>query len=247
VGETIEFLRQEASDKTHDYVDGILFSKDHGVVVVTGEMTDEEPPPSRVQTFSHAADPWFYMHVCDRTRSASGPVVEFIPPAEYLFRYDRGGFWVGASAFDYFKFPFNSLTRWFLDDFLHTKRLYEALLSGRESSRYVVQDLALPYSRAEAFVDYTAHKLGIWPLGLCPILQTPPPTFHAHVADAEGPQFLHVGLWGFGPRDQAAFVESNRDLERRLQGDFVDGFFHYPGVWRVDSNVCRKVARSWVQ
>ncbi|KAK4452255.1 FAD-binding domain-containing protein [Podospora aff. communis PSN243] len=219
VKETIESIQQEAADTTYDYVDGILFSKDHGVVV-TGEMTDEEPPPGGVQSFSHAADPWFYLHVRDRTRSATDPVVEFIPLAEYLFRYDRGGFWVGASAFEYFKFPFNWLTRWFLDDFLHTRMLYEALLSGRESSRYVVQDLALPYSRAEAFVDYTAEKFGIWPLWLCPILQTPPPTFHPRVSEAEGPQFLNVGLWGFGPRDQAAFVECNRNLERRLRDDF---------------------------
>ncbi|KAI4861051.1 hypothetical protein F4820DRAFT_452331 [Hypoxylon rubiginosum] len=42
------------TNQSHDYVDGIVFSKDHGVVV-TGEMTDENP--GRAQTFSHSTDP----------------------------------------------------------------------------------------------------------------------------------------------------------------------------------------------
>lgn len=38
--------------------------------------------------------------------------------------YDRGGFWVGDSAFKYTMVPNTKLTRWFLDDFLHTRMLY---------------------------------------------------------------------------------------------------------------------------
>ncbi|KAF4437470.1 FAD-binding domain-containing protein [Fusarium austroafricanum] len=224
VKQTVEMVQKEGCNPSNDYVDGIIFSKDHGVVI-TGEMTDESP--GRTQTFSHATDPWFYLHVQDKTSLLPSKVTEFIPLAEYLFRYDRGGFWVGRSAFDYFNFPFNSQTRWFLDDFVHTRMLYEALLASKESSRYVVQDLALPYSTAEAFIDYTADKFGIWPLWLCPILQTPPPTFHPHVTLASkqetggaAQQLLNIGLWGFGPRDHAAFVSLNRDLERRLREDF---------------------------
>ncbi|KKA24376.1 FAD-binding protein DIMINUTO [Rasamsonia emersonii CBS 393.64] len=222
VAETIESLRDEISDFSNDYVDGILYSKDHGVVV-TGEMTDDKPETAAVQTFSHPFDPWFYLHVKDKTLSRSSPAVtEYIPLAEYLFRYDRGGFWVGASAFEYFKFPFNRYTRWFLDDFLHTRMLYKALHASGESSRYVVQDLALPFSTAEAFIDYTAEKFGIWPLWLCPLRQSPQPTLHPHTgeveADGQTPKpMLNIGVWGFGPADPDAFVAANRDLERRLR------------------------------
>ncbi|KIH86343.1 delta24-sterol reductase [Sporothrix brasiliensis 5110] len=199
VAETIQLIREKTDMATaqsknkketnaSDYVDGILFSKDHGVVV-TGEMTDDEPPPGQhIQTFSHPRDPWFYLHVQDRTSSSSSspsspsspPVVEYIPLAEYLFRYDRGGFWVGRSAFSYFPFPFNKWTRWFLDDFLHTRMLYKALHASGQSATYIVQDLALPYRTAEAFVDYTAETFGIWPLWLCPLQAPEQPTFHPH-------------------------------------------------------------------
>ncbi|XXH01813.1 hypothetical protein Hte_008174 [Hypoxylon texense] len=224
VKDTIELIQQESTDQSHDYIDGIVFSKDHGVVI-TGEMTDENP--GRTQTFSRSTDPWFYLHVQDKTRFLHGPVTEYIPLPEYLFRYDRGGFWVGRLAFDYFNFPFNKITRRFLDDFLHTRMLYEALHASGESSRYVIQDLALPYSTAEAFIDYTAQRFDIWPLWLCPIQETPPPTFNPYVETTPKQvdekvisQFLNIGLWGSGPRDRAAFVSLNRDLECRLRADF---------------------------
>lgn len=234
VSETIRLIREKTDLKKEtnsaDYVDGILFSKEHGVVV-TGEMTDEEPPAGEpVQTFSHPRDPWFYLHVQDETRSASTSApVEYIPLAEYLFRYDRGGFWVGRSAFSYFPFPFNKWTRWFLDDFLHTRMLYKALHASGQSATYIVQDLALPYKTAEAFVDYTAKDFGIWPLWLCPLQAPEQPTFHPHeklvtesAASAPSSEpMLNIGLWGRVPgADADRCIALNRDLEHRLAHQF---------------------------
>jgi delta24-sterol reductase len=249
VNDTIRFIQRQAEDPGNDYVDGILFSQTHGVVI-TGVMTDEEPPTA--QTFSYPGDPWFYLHVQDKTRdgAASRTWTESIPLAEYLFRYDRGGFWVGRSAFRYFGFPFARAMRWLLDDFMHTRMLYRALhATARQSRTYVVQDLALPYATAGAFVDYAARAFGIWPLWLCPLLETPPPTFHPHVsppgsADEKGhggssssssssssrttgppsrprPRpMLNIGLWGQGPPDERRCLALNRDLERRLRDEF---------------------------
>ncbi|KAF4780966.1 FAD binding domain-containing protein [Colletotrichum scovillei] len=249
VAEAVETVQAETLNAENDYVDGILFSKDHGVVI-TGKLTDEIPEDRKPQTFSGAWDPWFYLHVKDRTLTAgsanseattvattsSSAVVDYVPLAEYLFRYDRAGFWVGAAAFDYFKYvPFTRFTRWFLDDFLHTRMLYRALHGSGESARFVVQDLALPYKNAERFVDYTAENFGIWPLWLCPLKQTAPPTFHPHTGEVEtlpaaegstsssgstvtAPKpMLNIGLWGWGPSDPAEFVTKNRALEHKLR------------------------------
>ncbi|KAH7013345.1 hypothetical protein EDB80DRAFT_709764 [Ilyonectria destructans] len=236
VAEAVARVRAEAENPANDYVDGILFSKDHGVIV-TGELTNEKPADQSIQTFSGAWDPWYYLHVQDRTRDApsAGPAavqssessspVDYIPLPEYLFRYDRGGFWVGAAAFTYFKgVPFNRFFRWFLDDFLHTRMLYRALHASGESARFIVQDLGLPYRTAENFVDYTADNFNIWPLWLCPLKQTAPPTFHPHTGETETaadgtvttPPSLNIGLWGWGPVDQDEFVAKNRALEAKL-------------------------------
>lgn len=45
----------EAEDY-YDYVNGILFSKDQGAIIM-GRLT------IAVRTFSHTKDPWYYLHV----------------------------------------------------------------------------------------------------------------------------------------------------------------------------------------
>ncbi|KAF4122124.1 FAD/FMN-containing dehydrogenase [Geosmithia morbida] len=225
VSEAVARLKKETADPANDYVDGILYSPDHGVII-TGSLTDEKPASAAVQTFSGAWDPWFFMHVQERTAASATPATssDYVPLGEYLFRYDRGGFWVGAAAFKYFGFvPFTRFFRWFLDDFLHTRMLYRALHGSGESARFVVQDLAMPYSSAEPFVEYTTEKFDIWPLWLCPLKQAPEPTFHPHtgeVQEVDGQSrpadMLNIGLWGWGPSDPDAFVAKNRALEDKL-------------------------------
>ncbi|KAK4554278.1 hypothetical protein LTR86_008486 [Recurvomyces mirabilis] len=204
-----------------DYLDGIMFSKTRGAII-TGRLTDDPTPGIPVQRFSAPGDPWFYLHVQDKTGNHSESASEAVPLPEYLFRYDRGGFWVGAAAFDYFKpLPFNSFTRWFLDDFLHTRMLYNALHSSGQSERLIVQDLALPYASAKDFVDFTDSRFNIYPLWLCPLKQSALPTMHPHLNEKEPDAtnlkpMLNIGLWGLAPPAHKAFLEANRDLEAKL-------------------------------
>lgn len=239
VAEAVAAVREETARPENDYVDGILFSRDHGVVI-TGQMTDEKPDSAPVRTFSRAGDPWFYMHVEERTRDGAHlagqqPQLEgedeYIPLAEYLFRYDRAGFWVGRAGWEYFKLvPFNRLTRWFLDDFMHTRMLYRALHGSGESARFVVQDVAMPFATAGQLVEYTAGELGIWPLWLCPLKRRAPPTFHPFTTTPaaaggkagegggeEDDMMLNVGVWGWGPAGHDEFVRANRDLEAKVR------------------------------
>ncbi|PHH90953.1 hypothetical protein CDD83_2160 [Cordyceps sp. RAO-2017] len=253
VAEAVAKVRAETRDPTIDYVDGILFSKDHGAVI-TGRMTDDKPDHCVPQTFSGAWDPWYYLHVQEQTATAA-EATDYIPLNEYLFRYDRAGFWVGAQGWTYFKYvPFNRFFRWFLDDFMHTRMLYRALHASGESARFVVQDLALPYDKAEQFVDYTADSFDIWPLWLCPLKQTLPPTFHPYTGETEettaGPDgsdkplvvpkdVLNIGLWGWGPPDHDVFIAKNRALEDKLvqlggrKWLYAHTYYSEEDFWRV--------------
>ena len=226
VGEAVRKVGELTKREDLDYVDGILFGKDNGVLV-TGRLVDEaNKAQHQVRTFTNPRDPWFYLHAKDMTRKESKlPTTETIPLYDYLFRYDRGGFWVGASAFKYMmNFPFNRFTRWFLDDFMRTRMLYKALHASGYSRQYVVQDLALPYETAERFINYTIEKFNIWPLWLCPLKQNPQPTMHPHTTHTsaakngpDGQEMLNIGLWGFGPSNQSQFTSLNRDLEKKLK------------------------------
>lgn len=218
--EAILKLKEFTSQADFDYVDGIMFSKSSGAII-TGRMTNNPQPGLPIQRFSGAWDPWFYLHVEDAIKQKR-IISENVPLAEYLFRYDRGGFWVGKSAFDWFKMPFNKFTRWWLDDFLHTRMMYTALHASGQSKQYVVQDLALPYDTAVDFVNYTHDAFNIYPLWLCPLKQSPHPTMHPHSLEYESDgktlkQMLNIGLWGPGPTDHKTFIAANRDLEQKLK------------------------------
>lgn len=225
MAEAVHITKELTVKHGYDYIDGIMFSKNEGVILA-GQLSDGFPIGARGVRFSQPLHPWYYLHVRFKLRkinqrTSSRPYVEFMPLTDYLFRYDRGGFWVGHSAFQYFRFPFNHFTRWFLDDFMHTRMLYRALHASRQSVSYVIQDLALPYDTAVDFIDYTDKKFGIYPLWLCPLKQDTLPTFHPHLKateqDEKDPKvMLNIGLWGWGPEDPDTFIAANRDLENKL-------------------------------
>ncbi|PSR82642.1 hypothetical protein BD289DRAFT_371016 [Coniella lustricola] len=236
LGPAIADIQAQTNDADNDYVDGIVFSRSHSVVI-TGQLTDVKPDDCPAQTFSDAGDPWFYLHVQDRTKrlEAMGAAVEFIPLCEYLFRYDRAGFWVGRQGYTYFKVvPFTRFFRWLLDDYSHTRTLYHALHASGISSQFVVQDLALPYHAAETFINWVDHNLGIWPIWLCPLRGCVQPTFHPVTPDFAGDKWratqdtahkaanisqpmLNIGVWGWGPGESSTFIERNRALEQVLR------------------------------
>ena len=205
-----------------DYLDGIMFSKNSGVIV-TGRLTDN-PENGKVQTFNRATDPWFYLHAHDLYMSPSGSSLtsEYVPLESYLFRYDRGGFWVGRSAFQYFFTPFTNYTRWYLDKYVRVRMIYTALHATAHAKDYIVQDLALPFSKASEFVDFTDETFGIYPLWLCPLRQSPQPTFHPHSSEVESDgktpkPMLNIGLWGYGPRNHDELISVNGKLEIKLK------------------------------
>ncbi|KAF2862795.1 putative FAD binding protein [Piedraia hortae CBS 480.64] len=213
INEALTLLRQTANpdDPSIDYIDGIMFSPSHGVII-TGRLTNETDSTLPVTRFSSPSDEWFYLHAHTKTT----PTKELVPLGDYLFRYDRGGFWVGLAAFSYFKslIPFTKTTRSFLDDFLHTRMLYRALHASGEAERMIIQDLALPYRSAERFVEFCARETGIWPLWFCPLRQSPGPTMHPH-SEGEG-QLVNIGLWGMGPEEREGFRGINREIEKML-------------------------------
>ena len=221
VREALSTIEEAAHLQSNDYVDGILYSKDRGVII-SGRLTSEIGPYNKLQYFSRARDPWFYIHVERLASRSLEPVKEVVPIRDYLFRYDRGAFWTARYAFQYFLTPFNRVTRWALDYFMHTRVMYHALHASGHASQYIVQDLLLPQASAYDFINYVNTKFGFWPLWLCPIKLGQEVSMHPDLAnDAyhkdKAVSFLNVGVWGPGPSDFAQFVEVNRQLEQEVR------------------------------
>lgn len=207
--DAIETL-ERSSKENHDFVDGIMFGKDHGVIIV-GKLSDESV--GSIHRFSRAYDPWYYMHAADIDSQAKS-ITETVPLKDYLFRYNRGAFWVGSYAFQRFDIPFNALTRFALNPLLNTRKLYQALQDSGASQEHLVQDLTLPLNKAETFLNYLDAATGIYPLWLCPI--KPEPRSPLLCNGLKTPLAINVGVWGPQEDDYSKFIKLNKGIEAKL-------------------------------
>ena len=220
ISEAVQLIETSALKPHIDYIDGIFFAKDRGVLCI-GHATNTASQGSKYQQFTRPHDPWFYRHVEKLLHKGKVPLTETVPLVDYLFRYDRGAFWTGRYAFKYFLTPFNRVTRWALDWFMHTRVMYHALHKSGHGDRYIVQDVAVPYSTATEFMNYIDDLFGIYPIWLCPLRvrhgsrmsSVPAGNFGAINSD----MLLNFGIWGPGPSRLDRFVDMNRKLEDKVQ------------------------------
>lgn len=212
-------------DTTVQYLDAIVFKTDW-VVVCEGKLIDAPEPDMHKQTFLKKRDPWFYLHAKRKTRKPKGssdsPYTEAIPIVDYLFRYDRGGFWTGRYAFRYFCVPFDRLSRYIVNRFMHTRVLYHALHASGMSNQWLVQDVSVPIETAEDFIAWLDKEYSIYPLWLCPLLLKASErnnVIDSHFIQQNGTAdryLMNIGVWGQGSPDRREFIEQNRRLEQKV-------------------------------
>jgi delta24-sterol reductase len=221
MSEAQDKVEEATKDVFIDYIDGIMFYRERGVICV-GRLTNEVDQHLNIQGFTRPTDPWFYIHVDKLINKRRDPVTDAMPLVDYLFRYDRGGFWVGRFAFDYFITPFNRITRFILDYFMHTRILYHALHQSGLSAQYIVQDVAIPSPKATEFMRYLDTSFRSYPIWLCPLKQSGKSTASTHRLHVEKMKLktpemmLNFGVWGSGPKDRDEFVLWNRMFERKV-------------------------------
>ncbi len=208
--DAITLVKRKVSE-TIDFIDGIIFSKTKSVIM-TGTFTDSANLP--LVTFHKASDDWFYVHA-EKVIAKTTTYEEIIPLVDYLFRYNRGAFWVGRYAFHRMHLPFNRLTRFFLNPLFHTRTLYRFLQAINISQQQIIQDLCLPQEKALSFLEFIHHKTHIYPLWLCPLRQM-------KKKDKLSPTYLKtdliidIGVWGKPKGDYMKIFQFNRTLEKYL-------------------------------
>ncbi|KAF2192382.1 FAD-binding domain-containing protein [Zopfia rhizophila CBS 207.26] len=224
--ESVLETKKQTLQEENDYVEGILFAKNNGAII-TGKLLDAYPKTS-LQHFTRSWDPWFYLHAKDVLKeSPKTPFTEVVPIEDYLFRYDRGAFWTGMYAYKYFMVPFTWITRLLLDYFMHTRIMYHALHASGHSDKYVIQDLAVPISNVETFLEYLDVKFGFYPLWIFPLRidaresmahphQWAKPELISEKKSIGTEPYISIGLWGPGPSSDLEYIKINRELEAKL-------------------------------
>jgi len=209
----LHVLNDAVHAKQVDFIDGILFSKDSGVIMSGAFEASAKGPVSR---FMGKNDEWFYLHAKDISKKYE-QYEEYIPLEDYLFRYDRGGFWVGRIAFKYAKIPFMKTTRRLLDTIMHTRRLYEFIHKTDLSQRFFVQDIFMPENKVSMFLPYVEEHINIWPLWLLPMRNQYEKQDIFGLSFPDARYVINVGIWG-DPKTSSfkAFKSLNRQVEQKL-------------------------------
>lgn len=209
----LHVLNDAVYAKQVDFIDGILFTKDRGVIMSGTFAASADGPVSR---FKGKNDEWFYLHARDVGKKYE-QYEEYIPLEDYLFRYDRGGFWVGHLAFKHLKIPFMKTTRRLLDTIMHTRRLYEFLHKTDLSQHFFVQDIFMPEDRMPLFLSYIEEHVNIWPLWLLPMRNQYEKRDIFGLSFPDARYVINVGIWG-DPKTSSfkAFKSLNRQVEREL-------------------------------
>jgi delta24-sterol reductase len=222
VNDAVKELERATRVASIDYVDGILFSPENGVIM-TGQMMDAIEEGIDTVQFSRPSDQWFYEYAEAATIHSSPPKTVAIPLTDYLFRYDRGVFWAGRYALNYVLAPVNHVTRYYLDSFLRARPIFHALHESGLANSFIVQDIALHSSAAHHFIDYLHETFGFYPLWLCPLRGGAAHPLHARKASVDEndrltkEMLLNIGVWGPGPTNAIDSVMANRQLEKKVQ------------------------------
>jgi FAD/FMN-containing dehydrogenase len=197
--------------KNFDFVDAILFSKDRGVVIVGTLQNEKETLHAR---FSRAVDEWYYLHVENTLATQPNGWTESVPIEDYLFRYDRGAFWVGRYAFWMANIPFNRFTRWLLNPLLHTRKLYQALQESGASQMHFVQDIVVPKKNTESLLVYLDKTVPIYPLWICPMKPNGKTPFQLNNINTD--VVMNIGIWGDAIHNREEFLRLNRAVENKI-------------------------------
>ncbi|KAF2648740.1 FAD binding domain-containing protein [Lophiostoma macrostomum CBS 122681] len=227
----IEYAMQKTAG--NHFVDGIMFSATQGAIV-TGKMV-ADTCGGRITRFSRAEDEWCFLHVqamvsqprqphflsdakvllgenADLSAPATPPAVDYVPLTDYLFRYDRGAFWMGKYGCKHFCLPFTKTIRTLLDCLFHTREMYTALHASKMQQHHIVEDLAVPFDQTVPFLDYLESDFSIYPLWLCPLkFQATGLTLKHLPRDTD--MMLNVGVWGPWDKKHKSFKEANLALE----------------------------------
>lgn len=217
---------------------------------VAGELTDSKE--SNHHTQNHYFSKWFTSHT-HKIATQFETFQETMPLEQYLFRYDRGAFWIGYYLLSLpilfrlifrrplkitnsflqkkitYKVPF--FFRFFLGALFSSKRLYKIwhkLAADIRQKYLVIQDFYTPLSEVDAFFQFVFKKTAIFPIWFALIKGTQTPQYCSpHYGNFDF--LVDVGVYGI-PENTNDVPKIVSDLEKenlRLQGKKMLYSFNY--------------------
>ena len=162
--------------------------------------------------FLKASDEWFAQHA-DKISNKGLEYKECIPMTDYIFRYDRGAYWMGDFFFDYTHLPNIKFLRWLLNPMFDTRTLFLGLQKARLAKEFFIQDICFPIEHTKEFLEFLDESMGVYPLWICPLKPATKEEFLcSHSQNTE--LVLNIGIWGRTQKYLSDPMQKNRDAEQ---------------------------------
>lgn len=218
----LSFLKSPHGD---DFVEGFVLNAEEGVAL-TGRMTHQNKYPLFQQ--NRYWSPW-YIEAITKKRGQEW----CMPLKDYMFRLDKGAFWMGKYALSIPTllrlllrlgvppltrsklFP-SPLFRFLFGWALNSQRLYgiwHRIPKEISENLFFIHDFYTPFPVAEKLFSLFIEKTQIFPIWLCPIKGTKTPQLFApHFGN---PWLLNIGLYGI-PNSPLSVRELSSELENEI-------------------------------
>jgi len=213
---------QEHSMKSdgNQFVEGIMFSKSKGVVMVGNMCTSAEP--NKINRIGQWHKPWFFKHV-EGFLKYKVTKTEYIPIRDYFHRHSRSIFWEIKEIIPFGNHPFfRYLLGWMsppkvsllkLTQTKAIKKLYE--------SQHMIQDMLVPITHTKEALLLFDEKAEIYPIWLCPFkLENNPGMLHPKGPTEE--MYMDIGTYGIPKRPSFNAEKTTRTIEAFVRK--VNGF-----------------------
>ncbi len=215
-----------------DFIEAIVFGNTS--VIITGSHCSEYE--QEIVSFSKPVDEWFYLHT-EQVLEKKDSHVEYTQLYDYLFRYDRGAFWMGKWAIEWMWIPFSKRVRSMLDMFMHTRKLYDGLHAMNIMNQFFIQDAYVDDMGVQALLDFNSKELNIFPLWICPMKSTQANQYFSPQYSGTGGMLYDVGIYGKHNKKDAR--EINRAFEKlvhELDGRkmlYAENFYTESEFWDI--------------
>lgn len=188
-------------DQNADFLEGTVFGKDD--LYVSHAMLCAEAP--RLSDYTHMEI--YY-------RSIQAKTEDWLTTKDYVWRWDTDWFW--CSKHFGVQIPLvRYLTRAALNsrNYQRVMRASERLLPTSSATESVIQDVQIPFERAEEFLDFILAEVGITPVWVCPFRSSSRP--YDLCAFQTNHDYINFGFW-----DQVPTRDGNRwcvkAIERKI-------------------------------
>jgi len=152
IHETVKYFeRIHGAITAPDFVEGLVFAPDH-IMIIEGSFLEDPGTVPETLSLKCPWDGWFYPHV----KKMADQQEEKILLTEYLFRHDRGAFWIGAYGTHW-----SSIPRYFLESRFHLPVLAQLLPSFTPENFKGPEDPSFVFRLFWGWA-MTSHRLYSW-------------------------------------------------------------------------------------